>query len=692
MIIGDLTSTDDCVHFLIEFAPHRLIAQERSTRARVDVPFHILGDRLYISFQSLQSTLPNHPQRFDILAQFDGDIGDEATPLHLSSFETFPVWRRYNRQLNAPAMAPHVYVNLQGNLSVVMRSRFEIDNRERKFRYEHSIERFRSRRESIHSEIKLKISEVGNFDVEQVTLQLYSPGEDCSLIAEHIVEHNTDSIMTIKSDVWIPRGTHLAPLRYFLFARLKDSESGASIDLMLHHCSKSVYEGLRRRLVSRPFALSQQRVLALSAGPLTTSLSFIIRRQELVDTQIVRQRLYGFMARLETAILRSVGVSRKSVALMFEKEAERAEDNAYALFEHLESSETPPAFQYFFIASRDRSLDQRLANNKRVLSKYSFKLWRLLASPTTFTLSSETRFHLATIYAEPSLFNKLLYLRKNYFLQHGVTGLKRHQLFNPKSHIAPDYVVATADWEKEIIASRGLPPNNIDVTGFPRWDKLHRTAPKPNRRQRILYMPTWRTWLEGANSAEVADSDFFHSIAGFVQDSSLQALLNRSEATLHVVGHPKMSLALKPLIKEFSGGAILYRTDEDFVELINNSDVLITDYSSILWDFLYVEKPVLLFQFDKRRYDEETGHYSHPELQKIRNQLITVENVPDLISELEFLLAEKHTGSGLPKPEEVFTYVDANNANRVIHAVEARLAELTVPRELPGFKKARDNT
>lgn len=46
----------------------------------------------------------------------------------------------------------------------------------------------------------------------------------------------------------------------------------------------------------------------------------------------------------------------------------------------------------------------------------------------------------------------------------------------------------------------------------------------------------------------------------------------------------------------------------DIPELVRKSSVLVTDYSSVYLDFVYQDKPVVFYQFDKGRFTKD--HYS----------------------------------------------------------------------------------
>ena len=50
----------------------------------------------------------------------------------------------------------------------------------------------------------------------------------------------------------------------------------------------------------------------------------------------------------------------------------------------------------------------------------------------------------------------------------------------------------------------------------------------------------------------------------------------------------------------------------DTQELLFVSDILLSDYSSIIWDFSLQYKPVFLYHDDMEEYENERGFYSNP--------------------------------------------------------------------------------
>lgn len=108
----------------------------------------------------------------------------------------------------------------------------------------------------------------------------------------------------------------------------------------------------------------------------------------------------------------------------------------------------------------------------------------------------------------------------------------------------------------------------------------------------VLYAPTWRGSLDGAS----LDADL---VSGAI------ARLTGHGATVLFSGHHMVARKLGPLPE----GAMPVPAGMDITELMSVVDVLVTDYSSILFDFLPVGRPVLLYVPDLEQYRRERGLY-----------------------------------------------------------------------------------
>ena len=88
--------------------------------------------------------------------------------------------------------------------------------------------------------------------------------------------------------------------------------------------------------------------------------------------------------------------------------------------------------------------------------------------------------------------------------------------------------------------------------------------------------------------------------AGF-DEKLFQQLLEEKNIIFLYKGHFYDSSVCNNKISE----RLLTITDNDYDDLytfIKDIDILVTDYSSIYFDFLYLHKPVILFPFDEQEY------------------------------------------------------------------------------------------
>lgn len=107
----------------------------------------------------------------------------------------------------------------------------------------------------------------------------------------------------------------------------------------------------------------------------------------------------------------------------------------------------------------------------------------------------------------------------------------------------------------------------------------------------ILYMPTFRD----------SESKFFDVI----NFNKFYIFLEENNLLFCVKLHPKSKL--KERFKQLSGGYFqVLDSNVDPYALLKLMDVLITDYSSIYFDFLLLDRPIIFFNYDLKEYLEHT--------------------------------------------------------------------------------------
>ncbi len=271
-------------------------------------------------------------------------------------------------------------------------------------------------------------------------------------------------------------------------------------------------------------------------------------------------------------------------------------------------------------------------------------------------------------------------------LGHGLTALKRTKGSRLRSVRAKnrvfDLVPVSSEFERQNKLSWGIAADRLAITGLPRFDELVRKSERYRPGQgaddapaRVLYMPTWRDWLPGSRGRFV-ETDFYRQVTGFLRHPALHEALTRHHALLDVYFHVIAQRHLAAI-----GGAIadlphirVLPPDEDLQEALARSRLLITDYSSVAWDFLYLDRPVLFYQFDVERFHEQRG--AHVDLDDLFGPV--ARNASEAAALTGQFLASGFDAAPYRAQMDhwqrvAFRYRDARNCERVVKAIRERL-------------------
>lgn len=189
----------------------------------------------------------------------------------------------------------------------------------------------------------------------------------------------------------------------------------------------------------------------------------------------------------------------------------------------------------------------------------------------------------------------------NYFKNAGLF----YKLLMPEKHARCDILLAPSHFVYEYAfknAFRVYNKNNVIIADPPRISALIDkekeykiiNSSETQTTKTFLYAPTWRD--DCSDFIKKSGLDF----------SKLNIFLSKNNAFLQIRLHANTKLDID--ISKLTNINII-DNEEPVEESMLKSDFLITDYSSIFFDYLYLDRPIIFFPFDYNEYISSRDMY-----------------------------------------------------------------------------------
>lgn len=219
----------------------------------------------------------------------------------------------------------------------------------------------------------------------------------------------------------------------------------------------------------------------------------------------------------------------------------------------------------------------------------------------------------------------------------------------------------------------GVSESQVLLTGFPRADVILNSNPpdlsfindlreKTQNKKLILYAPTHRA--EGRENV-----DYFTDL----NQTLLEKTLKKNESLLLINLHYYQSSVHEIFKIENCSSLVYFLTSQEIDDisiLLNHVDVMITDYSSIYFDYLLLNRPILFFPYDLKQYlttDREFYEDYHSATPGPKCY-----NWDELIIELDKVLKGKdeYIKDRYKAQTKYNSYIDNRNCERITESIE----------------------
>lgn len=348
---------------------------------------------------------------------------------------------------------------------------------------------------------------------------------------------------------------------------------------------------------------------------------------------------------------------------MITERGDDARDNGYFFFKYLR--ETHPEINAVYV------IDPSSPDAKKVEAigkTVPFMSWKHKILTALSKVSLSTHHNINSAYKGHYRWSDNLSLRnsKRVMLQHGIT--KDNMQYFHHDWLKADLFICGAKPEYDYIRETfGYPEGVVQYTGFARYDNLL----KPHTvKKQILLMPTWRSYAVRNGRSGFIKSLVYKKYQSLINNKQLIAALRKYGYQLVFYPHYEMQRfiadfrTMAPDVIQITG-----IKDADVQTLLMESAFLITDYSSVYFDFAYMGKSLFYYQFDAEEYRK--GHYAEGYFNYEKDGFGKVVRTE---SELIFNLSDYLLDNGVFKSyktrtDSFFPLRDENNCSRIYDAV-----------------------
>lgn len=239
---------------------------------------------------------------------------------------------------------------------------------------------------------------------------------------------------------------------------------------------------------------------------------------------------------------------------------------------------------------------------------------------------------------------------KTIYLQHGVLHAAL-RTFNSVERCRAEQIVVSSKFEIENYKQNyNYKDDDLICTGMARYDHINRDCvPK----KQILYAPSWRKYLTFSPTAskwelqtdKLIQSDYFMGILKFLNNKELSAYLEKNDLELHVKLHPIIAEQGSELVAVSCDKIKILKADTEVK--VEEYCAFITDFSSYVFDYACLNRPIMYYVTDYEQFKSGMNHYKELDLpfEKAFGPLFV--NDRDVVGYLKFISERRYQPENL---------------------------------------------
>lgn len=394
-----------------------------------------------------------------------------------------------------------------------------------------------------------------------------------------------------------------------------------------------------------------------------------------LEVDVYEKEVFTYMKRLLRWSWLIRLLNKKNDVWIIGERPYKAQDTGYFFFKYMR--ENHPEHNSFYVIEKDSPELKNVENLGNIIyykSKEHIKK-TLIANRIVGSHGPDHLFPLRT-----REFIKKVKAKK-VFLQHGIMGIKNMVANYSKN--APgfdtDIFMVSSELEKSIIVNDfDYEQDNVFVTGLSRFDNLFIEDVKVKRS--ILIIPTWRDWL--LHEDAFLKSRFFDEYLNLLRSPYLKELSKKHDFEIVMCLHPNMQKYSHYFVD--AGIKVINQGEVDVQYLLKESALMITDYSSVGFDFSFLDKPVIYYQFDRKRVIGKKKSHINLDLDLPGEVEFDLDGVLKRVAEYaenNFEIKEEMKN----KSKKFLDYKDQDSSNRIYNVISSPIKSESI------IKKVNNN-
>lgn len=351
-----------------------------------------------------------------------------------------------------------------------------------------------------------------------------------------------------------------------------------------------------------------------------------------------------------------------------------AGDNGEIFFKYM-AKKRPANIEFYFVISKESKDYMRMKKIGKVIPYGSkkCKLYTLLADKI---ISSQGEDNIINPFYDLKPYVGNLYHYDYVFLQHGIIKDDISTWLNKLNKNIRIFVTsAKPEYQSVLDFPYMYGEDVVKLTGLPRYDNLIQDIPC---KKEIVFMPTWRKELTSEMNPITGirpynpvfqNSEYFQFYNKLINDERIKDVMKKN-------GYKgKFCIHTNNITNacDFQGNDVIEVSTDivDYQKEFKKNALLITDYSSVAYDFAYLKKPVIYAQIDRKAFfashTYDVGYWDYEQMgfgPVCYDYESTVNAIVNAVRN-NCRLDEKY----LRRIEQFYFKFDQNNCERVYQAI-----------------------